>query len=269
MKRYPARVHRVRATSDSDRFQAWLQDVFEARLGSAETISMGPFRAVVMRAAGSKPSAWVTLVDAGASDAEGKRALAKLRSAFSGQAIDVEVEYDDHAFPHAAAWFADSGLERVETNPLMACRSDTFTPFTAPDVVLTRLSEHGKPAELEAFQSLRWTDGGELDRDIQPVERLRSDLMTAGSVHLLAWIDWEPVGTGVSHLTKTAAEVVGVVTRHDRRRRGVAATVTSDLVRRHFEGGGDFVFLDAANEPAARVYERLGFTRFGSKALYR
>jgi len=86
---------------------------------------------------------------------------------------------------------------------------------------------------------------------------------------MLAWLEWEPVGTGVSHVTRTAAEVVGVVTRKDRRRRGVAATVTSELVRRHFEGGGDFVFLDAASEDAAKVYERLGFTRFGSKALYR
>jgi ribosomal protein S18 acetylase RimI-like enzyme len=259
----------VRATSDSDRFQAWLQDAFEARLSNAETISMGPFRAVISRAGHDKPSAWVTLVDAGASDAEGKRSLAKLRSAISGQKIDIEFEYDDHAFPHAAAWFSDAGLTLVETNPLMACRPDSFKPFAAPDVALTRLSEHGKPAELEAFQKLRWTNGGEVDREVQAVEQLRKDLMTVTSVYLLAWLEWEPAGTGVSHVTRTAAEIVGVVTRNDKRRRGVASTVTSDLARRHFETGGDFIFLDAANEPATKVYERLGFIRFGSKALYR
>ncbi len=269
MKRYPAQVHRVQATSDSDRFQAWLQDVFEARLGDAETISMGPFRAVVSRAGEGKPLAWVTLVEPGVKDADGKRALSKLRSAFKTQDIDIEVEYDDHAFPHAAAWFDDAGLKLVETNPLMACRPDSFTAFAAPEVALTRLSQHGKPAELEAFQDLRWTDGGEHDHDVQPVERLRTDLAVATSVYLLAWLEWEPVGTGVSHVTRTAAEIVGVVTRKDRRRRGVAATVTSELVRRHFEAGGDFVFLDAASDGAGKVYERLGFTRFGSKALYR
>jgi len=259
----------VQATSDSDRFQAWLQDVFEARLGDAETISMGPFRAVVSRAGQGKPVAWVTLVEPGVKDADGKRALSKLRSGFKTQDIDIEVEYDDHAFPHAAAWFDDAGLKLVETNPLMACRPDSFTAFAAPEVALTRLSQHGKPAELEAFQNLRWTNGGEHDDEVQPVERLRTDLAVATSVYLLAWLEWEPVGTGVSHVTRTAAEVVGVVTRKDRRRRGVAATVTSELVRRHLEGGGDFVFLDAANDEAAKVYERLGFTRFGSKALYR
>jgi ribosomal protein S18 acetylase RimI-like enzyme len=258
----------VRVSSDSERFQAWLQDTFDARQHDGETIAMGPFRAIVFRGEG-KPSAWVTLVKGEAGEGDGRKALTKLRAAFHKHDMDIEVEYDDHAFPHAAEWFAEAGLELIETNPLMACRPGTFKPFAAPDVSLTRLSEHGKPNELEAFQKLRWTDGGEVDREVPPLERLRQDLRSQTSVYLLAWLDWEPVGTGVSHLTKAAAEIVGVVTRNDRRRRGVAATVTSDLVRRHFEGGGDFAFLDAANEPAAKVYEKLGFTRFGAKALYR
>jgi ribosomal protein S18 acetylase RimI-like enzyme len=62
---------------------------------------------------------------------------------------------------------------------------------------------------------------------------------------------------------------VGIVTRTESRRRGVAATVSSELVARHFANGGDFVFLDAANEEAARVYERLGFARFGANLVYR
>ena len=45
--------------------------------------------------------------------------------------------------------------------------------------------------------------------------------------------------------------------------------MTSELVRRHFERGGDYVFLDSANEEATRVYERLGFRQFGSKVVFR
>jgi hypothetical protein len=40
-------------------------------------------------------------------------------------------------------------------------------------------------------------------------------------------------------------------------------------VRRHFANGGDFAFLDAATDEAARVYERLGFSRFGANLVYR
>lgn len=262
----------VEAASDSERFQSWLQEFFERkqRDPEAETISMGPFRAIIAPAQeAAETIAWVTLVDPDPDEDDAVRALRRLHASFRRQTIDVEVEYDDNAFPQAAKWFAEAGMILVERNPLMAVRPDTFRPFSSTHVALTRLRQHAKQVELEAFQRIRWTDGGDVARQPQPVERLAHDLKTATSVYLLAWIDWEPVGTGVSHLTGDVAEIVGVVTRNDRRRRGVAASVTSELVRRHFERGGDFVFLDAADERAARVYDRLGFNRFGSKVVFR
>ena len=258
-----------RGARDSERFQSWLHDFFESRQRDSETIAMGPFRAIVTPREDGGASAWVTLADPAPDEDEAVRALSRLRQAFHRHSVEVEIEYDAAAFPQAAGWFAGAGMVKVEENPLMAVRPQTFRPYSAPHVALTRLRQHAKQGELEAFQRLRWSNGGDLDREVQPIERLHHDLKTATSVYLLAWIDWEPVGTGVSHLPGDAAEIVGVVTRNDRRRRGVAATVTSELVRRHFERGGDFVFLDAANEEAARVYERLGFNRFGSKVVFR
>ena len=262
----------VAAQSDSERFQAWLAEFIERRSRDPETeiISMGPFRAVMSSAEGDDDSsAWVTLVDRDPDEDDAVRALTRLRNAFHRNTVDLEIEYDATAFPQAARWFVEAGMVLTERNPLMAVRPDTFKPYAAPHVALTRLRQHAKQLELDAFQRIRWTNGGDLAREPQPVERLAHDLKNATSVYLLAWIDWEPVGTGVSHLTGDVAEIVGVVTRNDRRRRGVAATLTSELVRRHFERGGDFVFLDAANESAAHVYERLGFRRFGSKVVYR
>ena len=92
--------------------------------------------------------------------------------------------------------------------------------------------------------------------------------IAARHVFAKAWLDGEPAGTGVSHSLKGVAEIVGVVTQADKRRRGVAATVTSTLVATHFASEGDFVFLDAANE-AVRIYERLGFKTFGTNLVYR
>jgi len=262
----------VEAAGDSRRFQGWLQEFFERqqRNPETETISMGPFRAIVTPSEQEGESvAWVTLVDPDPDEDDAVRALTRLRAAFRRHTMDVEVEYDATAYPQAAKWFAEAGMALVERNPLMAVRPEGFVPFASRHVALTRLRQHAKQTELDAFQRIRWTNGGDLERDPQPIERLAHDLKTETSVYLLAWIDWEPVGTGVSHLTGEVAEIVGVVTRNDRRRRGVAAAITSELVRRHFELGGDFVFLDAANEEAARVYDRLGFTRFGSKVVFR
>lgn len=259
----------MQTLSDSDRFQAWLQHLFEARQRDSETVSMGPFRAVLTPADDGGAEAWVTLVDPAPDEADAVRSLTRLRKAFHGRSTVVEIEYDATAYPQAARWFVEAGMTQVEENPLMAVRPDSFIAAVTPSIALTRLGQHAKQAELEAFQRIRWTSGGDLERDVQPIERLRQDLKSATSVYLLAWLDWEPVGTGVSHLTGEVAEIVGVVTRNDRRRRGVAAAVTSELVRRHFERGGDFVFLDAANPEAARLYERLGFSRFGSKVVFR
>jgi RimJ/RimL family protein N-acetyltransferase len=259
----------VRVINDSERFQAWLQHVYEARQHESDTIAMGPFRAVMTATENDTSTAWVTLVDADANETEALRSLAKLRTAFAKHNVDIEVEYDSDVFPQAAHWLQDSGFIQVEENPLMACRPESFTPAPAAHISLTQLSEHAKPAELEAFQTIRWSNGGDYARKGPSIDQLRRDLKVPGSVYLLAWLDWEPVGTGVSLVTRDTAEVVGVVTRNDRRRLGVATAVTSELVRRHFDGGGDFVFLDAANEPAARVYERLGFHRFGSKVVYK
>jgi ribosomal protein S18 acetylase RimI-like enzyme len=256
--------------SDSDRFQTWQRDTLAVHDDSAEMLSIGPFRALLSKGGETTTTGWATLIDGTVTEAETTKSLTKLRSVFKKRKVALEIEYNEAVFPAVGKWLEAAGLKLQERNALMSCRPETFKPFPLPaEVHLTQLSSAAAPAELEAFQTIRWTDGGELDRPAPPVERLRADLARPNSVFLLAWLEWDPVGTGVSHSLKGAAEIVGVVTRKDRRRRGVAAAITSELVRRHFANGGDFAFLDAANDEAARVYERLGFSRFGANLIYR
>ncbi|HEY8635500.1 MAG TPA: GNAT family N-acetyltransferase [Candidatus Dormibacteraeota bacterium] len=256
--------------SDGDRFQTWQRDTLAGRGDEAEVLSVGPFRVLLSSEGDSGATGWVTLIDGTATEAETTKALTKVRAALKKRKVPLEIEYNEAVFPKVGGWLEDAGLKRVERNPLMSCRPDAFKPVPTPDEVhLTQLSAAAAEAELEAFQSIRWTDGGEIDRPPPPIDRLRVEMARPNGVFLLAWLEWEPVGTGVSHSLKGAAEIVGVVTRKDRRRRGVAAAVTSELMRRHFANGGDFVFLDAASEDAARLYERLGFTRFGANLVYR
>jgi predicted GNAT family acetyltransferase len=256
--------------SDSDRFQTWQRDTLADRDDGAEMLSLGPFRAVLAAPGENARNGWATLIDGTAAEAETLKALTKLRSTFKRHKVPLEIEYNETLFPKVGEWLEGAGLKLIERNSLMSCHPETFKPFATPEEVhITQLSSAAAPAELEAFQSIRWTDGGEIDRPAPPVERLRADMARANSIFLLAWLDWEPVGTGVSHSLKGAAEIVGVVTRQDHRRRGVAAAITSELVRRHFANGGDFAFLDAATDEAARVYERLGFSPFGANLVYR
>jgi ribosomal protein S18 acetylase RimI-like enzyme len=257
------------AAREAKRFAAWQLDSMEARATDSETLTIGPFHVVLSRSKEAPPAGWVTLVEGPATQAETVKSVPKLKAALKKHKAPLEIEFNEAAFPKVGTWLEEAGLKLAEKNPLMACRPEAFKAFVAPEVHLTRLGAAATPAELEAFQQIRWTEGGEVERPVPSIELLRSALTAPSSVFILAWLDWEAAGTGVSHAVKGAAEIVGIVTKKDQRRRGVAATITSELVRRHFEGGGDFVFLDAAGDDAARVYERLGFSRFGANLVYR
>lgn len=255
--------------SDTERFQTWQRDALAARGDDSEVLSIGPFRALLSTASVKPATGWITLIEGAATEAETVKALPKLKAAFKKRSVPFEIEYNEAAFPKVGGWLETAGLKLAERNALMACRPDAFKPFTSEEVHITQLSVSATPAELEAFQTIRWTDGGELDRPVPPIDRLSAEITRPNSVFLLAWLEWEAVGTGVSHALKGAAEIVGVVTQKDKRRRGIAAAITSELMRRHFANGGEFVFLDAASADATRVYEKLGFSRFGDNLIYR
>jgi ribosomal protein S18 acetylase RimI-like enzyme len=249
------------------RFQAWQLDALNQHPPSTELVSFGPFRALVPPA--NQPGGWVTIVEGSITERETVEAVSGLRSVFKLRNSELEIEYNEALFPMVGRWLEAEGLTIAERNPLMACRPDGFKPFAARGVILRRLTMRSGVADMQAFQLIRWTNGGDNAQAVPPVERLRNELASESSVYLLAWLDGEPAGTGVSHSLKAVAEIVGVVTQANKRRRGVAATVTSNLVARHFAAGGDFVFLDAADEAVAMLYERLGFKKFGTNVIYR
>jgi ribosomal protein S18 acetylase RimI-like enzyme len=255
--------------SDAERFQTWQRDALEARGDDSDVLSVGPFRGLLSTAEVKPATGWITLIEGAATQAETAKALTKLKAAFKKRSVPFEIEFNEGAFPKVGAWLEAAGMKLAERNPLMACRPDAFKPFTSDEVHIVQLASSATAADLEEFQTIRWTNGGEIDRAVPPVDRLRAEMVRPNSVFLLAWLEWEAVGTGVSHTLKGAAEIVGVVTKKDKRRRGIAAAITSELVRRHFASGGEFVFLDAAGPDAARVYERLGFSQFGENLIYR
>lgn len=253
--------------ADAKRFQAWQVDVLAKRPAGTELRHIGPFGAVLPTA--NQPGGWVTIAEGAVDEPDIEEAAAGLRSVFKQHDAKLEIEYNEALFPKVGPWLEAAGFALAERNPLMACRPDGFKPFVAPGVVLQRLTPESGMADLQAFQAIRWTSGGDDDRAAPAVELLTKELPSATSAYLLAWLDGERAGTGVSHALNRVAEIVGVVTKQDKRRRGIAASVTSDLVALHFAAGGDFVSLDEANDAATRVYERLGFKEFGANLVYR
>ncbi len=62
-------------------------------------------------------------------------------------------------------------------------------------------------------------------------------------------------------------EVVGVATLPSAQWRGAGTAATAALVREALSSGASLVFLPAANDDIARMYERLGVRRFARAGI--
>jgi ribosomal protein S18 acetylase RimI-like enzyme len=98
-----------------------------------------------------------------------------------------------------------------------------------------------------AARAVAWRDGPDRPRD----EHGRPVVLAAGSTQRAAGL----------------AEVVGVGTLPQARRRGLGGAITAALARHELDQGASAVFLSAADESASRVYQRVGFRRIGTAAL--
>ena len=86
---------------------------------------------------------------------------------------------------------------------------------------------------------------------------------------LIARREGRPVGTGYSWCNLGRTQITRIHTLGTARRRGVASTVTSELVRDAFDRCGDLVWLTVSGRPAVGLYAKLGFGRLGDRLFYR
>jgi ribosomal protein S18 acetylase RimI-like enzyme len=97
---------------------------------------------------------------------------------------------------------------------------------------------------------------------------LREQIQKGSLYCALAYLDSIPAGVGVTMPMSGICELVGVATLPALRRRGVAATLCSFLLKEHFQRGGDLVWLSAGDEIAQATYERIGFRNVDSRLNY-
>ncbi|MEV4413383.1 GNAT family N-acetyltransferase [Catellatospora sp. NPDC049609] len=75
------------------------------------------------------------------------------------------------------------------------------------------------------------------------------------------------VASGVYQRAGDVAEIAGVATLPSARRQGLAGAVTALLARHALEHGVRTVFMAAASEDVARVYQRQGFDRVATACI--
>jgi ribosomal protein S18 acetylase RimI-like enzyme len=180
----------------------------------------------------------------------------------------------DETTPSLAGAAQAAGLE-VKHVPLLALDAQAWRPPPEPQGATVRMLRADDPALPAAQAAVELAFGSE---DAGPAERdaavagvgdlgfLRDRLhrgLTAMAVAeddadggVLAAGSHQPVGA--------VSEVVGVGTLPSARRRGIGLALTGRLVEDAISRGVGLVFLSAADEGVARLYERVGFRRVGT-----
>jgi GNAT superfamily N-acetyltransferase len=215
--------------------------------------------------------------DVGADDVAAVRARQRelgVREAF---------EWVHETTPSFAGAATAAGLEVTQV-PLLALDAAAWRPAAPPPGVTVRMLGADDPALAAAQGAVELAfavpgtergSAGPAERDVAAAgleqlgflrERMRRGLTA------MAVAEHEvdgAVGAGSHQPVGDVSEVMGVGTLPSARRRGIGAAVTGRLVEHARERGAGLVFLSAADDDVARMYERLGFRRIGTACFGR
>ena len=193
------------------------------------------------------------------------------------------LEWVAETTPSLAGAAQAAGLE-VRAVPLLALDPAGWAPPPSPAGVDVRMLGAEDPAlpAAQAVVELAFAPADPLldaagaeERDLAAArlgelgflrERLRAGL-TAMAVAEQA--GGGPLGAGSHQPVGDVTEVTSVGTLRTARRRGIGAALTGRLVEHARERGAELVFLSAADDAVARMYERLGFRRIGTACFAR
>ena len=194
--------------------------------------------------------------------------LQQLRQIFLENRRTLRVEFVDGIWPELPQALERFGMKLQGKMRLMTCTRETFAAVVNPEVVVSPVAaEDGEARRLfNTLQRSAFTMPGEIADEED--EQLRVQIESGFWQPVCAMLRGEPAGSGILIPNGTAAELAGVGTSPWARRQGVASTVSTWLLRQHFSGEGDLVWLTALDEPAIAAYRKIGFIDAGVQWHY-
>jgi ribosomal protein S18 acetylase RimI-like enzyme len=200
-----------------------------------------------------------------------RAALDDLKTHFRTRGRRPRFEFNAALWPDLPALLESAGLGLQARQPMMICTPTDLRPPAAPGVAVRLLSDSSPDADFLALSRIQreaFGDiGGEPDPGIMMV--MRGQLRVGASLLALALIEGAPAGAGgIFPDDRGVAELAGVATRADARRRGVASALSAALTDAFFSRGGDVAWLSAADDGAAAVYARVGYIPLDARINY-
>jgi ribosomal protein S18 acetylase RimI-like enzyme len=161
-------------------------------------------------------------------------------------------------------------LERLQDVPPVPDLSVRIAAADDPGVGAARAAIHVGFANGGVRASgvgLRERDAERHADDGSAAAFLREQIRAGRTVMAIADTDRGPIGGGTANPRADVAELTGIATLPAFRRRGVGLAVTAALVEELARRGVDVVFLSAADDDVARIYERAGFRRVAQACI--
>jgi ribosomal protein S18 acetylase RimI-like enzyme len=237
---------------------------------SREVVAVGPFRALLDP---SNELIWLNYavpVEPIDDEPAAMAALQKLERAFAERDRTPRFEFNALPWPELPPLLERAGFVLQVRHQVMTCGPEQFAPVSAPGVSVVLLHAASSDDELRGYlRMLRLGfDNDASDVPDIAVAGLRRRLDDTQNVYALASLDGIPAGAGSSSPIEGVAELTGVATHPDLRRRGVAASLSSFLVAHHFAHGGRIVWLSAGDEIARATYTKVGFELIDERLNY-
>lgn len=236
-----------------------------------EVIAVGSFQALLDPLCDLTWLNYAVPVEPLGTKAEVAEVLLELREVFSDRDRILRLEFTQSLWPELPKILEEVGLQLEARQPMMLCTAVDFQPYNVSAVQVQHLSQVDDTDTLAAYLCVR-NQGFDYDAAEPPtakeIAELREQLETGNMRCVLAHLDGIPAGVGATMPLLGICELVGVATCPALRRRGVAATLSSFLVKDHFEQGGDLVWLSAGDQVAQTTYERIGFRSLDSRLNY-
>ena len=238
----------------------------------SDVIAVGPFQAQIDPSSDMTWLNYAVPVAALGTKAEIAEVLVELREVFAERDRTLRFEFTQSLWPMLPEALEEAGLQLEVRHPMMLCTPDDFQPYQISPAQVRLLTAADDTNTLSTYL---WVRNQGFDQDFadapptdKEIAELREQIQTGRMRCALAHLDGIPAGVGVTMPMLGICELVGVATEPSLRRRGVAATLCSFLIKDHFQGGGDLVWLSAGDAVAQATYERIGFRLVDSRLNY-
>lgn len=238
-----------------------------------DVIAVGSFQALIDPATDLTWLNYAVPVEPLGTKTEVAEVLEELREVFRERDRTLRFEFTESLWRTLPEVLEKAGLQLEVRHPMLLCTPADFQPAQVSGVEVRLLTNAEHPDTLATYISVRnqgfYQDFAPAPPTEAEIADLQEQIQREQMRCAMACLDGIPAGVGVTTTPILGVcELVGVTTLPALRRRGVAATLCSFLVKDHFKRGKDLVWLSAGDAIAQATYERIGFRVVDSRLNY-